>query len=283
VLKAELHTHSGEDPVDLIPYDARTLIDHASALGYSVLAITLHDRQLDITNLRGYAEERGIVLIPGIERTICGKHVLLLNFPAAAADVTTFDDVRRLKARTNGLVIAPHPFFPTATCLGRVLDQHRDLFDAVELNAFYTRHANFNRRGVKWALERGKTVVANADVHRLRQLGPTFSLIDAEAHPDAVCEAIREGRVAVRTEPLTTAEAAWHIADLAASDCYNRLRRLADERSYRPHEAGGDDRLGDVSGVSSFGNPLSLVGGRETGDSHGRHLVPALARRLQKL
>src|ERR671914_708476 len=35
VLKADLHTHSGEDPCDLIPYGARTLIDRASTLGYS--------------------------------------------------------------------------------------------------------------------------------------------------------------------------------------------------------------------------------------------------------
>ena len=91
VLKADLHTHSSEDPIDRIPYDARTLIDRASALGYAVLAITLHDRQLPVEALTRYASARGVVLIPGIERTIRGKHVLLLNFPGEAERVDSFE------------------------------------------------------------------------------------------------------------------------------------------------------------------------------------------------
>jgi predicted metal-dependent phosphoesterase TrpH len=236
MLKADLHTHSGEDPCDLIPYDARRLIDRASTLGYSALAITLHDRQLDVTELSTYAREREIVLIPGIERTICGKHLLLLNFPMAAEQVTSFDEVRRLKARTNGLVIAPHPFFPAGTCLGRVLDLYPDLFDAIELNAFYTRHVDFNRRAVEWALHHGKPVVANADVHRLWQFGSTFSRIESDPHPDAVCEAVREGRVSIRHEPLTAGQAAWHLADLFATDFLHALRRIGP--SSRPGRSG---------------------------------------------
>src|SRR5262245_41416330 len=108
MLKAELHTHSSEDPVDLIPYDANELVDRAAALGYTALAVTLHDRQLDLAVLAPYARERGIVVVPGIERTIRGKHVLLLNFPAQLAEsVADLDELRRLKAKTAGLVIAP--------------------------------------------------------------------------------------------------------------------------------------------------------------------------------
>jgi predicted metal-dependent phosphoesterase TrpH len=117
VLKVELHTHTADDPLDRIPYTATQLIDRAARLGYDALAITLHDRQLDLGPLRDYAAERHLVLIPGIERTIRGKHVLLLNFSAAAEQVQSFDDVRRLKAREPGLVIAPHPFFPHPSCL----------------------------------------------------------------------------------------------------------------------------------------------------------------------
>ena len=142
VLKADLHTHSAEDPVDLILYDARALIDRATASGYSALAVTLHDRQLDTTPLASYARERDIVLIPGIERTIRGKHVLLLNFPAQAAEsVMNFDDLRALKARHRGLVLAPHAFFPHPTALGKLVDEYPELFDAIELNAFYTRYS----------------------------------------------------------------------------------------------------------------------------------------------
>jgi predicted metal-dependent phosphoesterase TrpH len=282
-LKAELHAHSAEDPFDLIPYDARTLIDRAAALGYTALAVTLHDRQLDIRDLVPYGRERGVVLIRGIERTIRGKHVLLLNFPDAAEQVASFDDVRRLKARSNGLVVAPHPFFPTSTCLGRALDEYPDLFDAIEVNAFYTKRIDFNRRGISWARRHGKPLVANADVHRLRQLGKTYSMVDAEPHADAVCEAIRDGRVSVVTEPISAVEAASHLADLAVSDAYKTLRRFLDQRGDRPDEAGREDRLRDVQRVPRLGDALAVVGGRGSAHGDGRQRVSAGARVSQQL
>ena len=87
MLKVELHTHTADDPQDRIPYSTRELIDLAAAQRFDALAITLHDRQLDVEPLRPYAAERGVVLIPGIERTIHGKHVLLLNFSCASEAV----------------------------------------------------------------------------------------------------------------------------------------------------------------------------------------------------
>ena len=229
MLKAELHTHSSEDPADLIPYDARTLVDRAATLGYTALAVTLHDRQLDCVTLAPYARERGIVLVPGIERTIRGKHVLLLNFPAPMSEsVASFDELRRLKARTSGLVIAPHAFFPHPSSLGRsLLDAYPDVFDAVELNAFYTRHVDFNRPALRWALQRDKPVVGNADVHRLHQLGRTFSLIEAEPDPAAVCAAIRAHQVSVCTEAMTASQVASHLVDLLTADGLNVCRRVA--------------------------------------------------------
>src|SRR3954469_7769392 len=93
VLKVELHTHTADDPIDRIPYSTTELIDRAALLGYDALAITLHERQLDLQPWRGYAEHRGITLIAGIERTIEGKHVLLINFPPRVEQVSTFADL----------------------------------------------------------------------------------------------------------------------------------------------------------------------------------------------
>ena len=108
VLKVDLHLHSREDPLDNIPHDAFELVGRAAQLGFDALALTLHDRQLIDRRVFDYARARGVVLIPGIERTIQGRHVLLINFSKAAEDVVTFDDVAKLKTTGNGLVIAPH-------------------------------------------------------------------------------------------------------------------------------------------------------------------------------
>jgi predicted metal-dependent phosphoesterase TrpH len=207
VLKVDFHLHTGDDPVDRIDHSATDLVDRAADLGFGALAITLHDRQFADQRVSAYARERGITLIPGVERTIQGRHVLLLNFPASVVDsARTLDEVARLKTRTNGLVIAPHPYFPVGDCLRDALDAHADVFDAVEWSYFWTRRIDFNTRAARWARAHGKPVVGNSDLHDLRQLGRTYSLVDAEPDAAAICDAIRLGQVHLHTEPVPALE-----------------------------------------------------------------------------
>ena len=217
MLKVELHAHTADDPVDRIPHTSIELIDRAAALGYGALAITLHERQLDVRHLTPYAAERGIVLIPGVERTIQGRHVLLVNFKVGAEEVRTFDDLARLKQRQRGLVIAPHPFFPTTSCLWGLLDRHRDLFDAVEYNAMFTSSVNFNRAAERWAARHGKPLVGNGDVHRLHQLDTTYSLVEAIPEADAICAAIADGRVQVERRSLSWGAVARTLGQMFAA------------------------------------------------------------------
>jgi len=227
MLKIDLHCHTADDPVDRIPHTTCELIDRAAALGYQGLAITLHDRQLDIRPLAGYAAARGITLIPGIERTIEGRHVLLLNFTHASEAVTTFEALARLRERERGLVVAPHPFYPIGTGLGPDLERHPELFDAVEENAMFTAALDFNRKARRWARARGTPMVGNGDVHRLQQLGTTYSLVAAEPDPGAICEAIRQGHVEVRSQPLSWPTAVSIMGAMLAADLSGRLRPAA--------------------------------------------------------
>lgn len=218
MLRVELHAHSADDPLDAIPHTTAQLIERAAAMGYDALAVTLHDRQLDLAPYASFASDCGITLIPGIERTIEGKHVLLLNFRRGAEDVRNFDDLAALKSREAGLVIAPHPFFPSTTCLRGLMDRHADLFDAVEYNAMFTASLNFNVAAERWATAHGKPMTGGGDIHRLGQLGTTVSLIDAEPHADAICAAIREGRVQVDATPISWASAIGIMADLKIAE-----------------------------------------------------------------
>ena len=76
------------------------------------------------------------------------------------------------------------------------------MFDAVEWSYFWTRGANFNGRAASWARRHGKAIVGNSDLHDLRQLGRTYSLVDAPRDAAAICAAIRAGRVELRTAPV---------------------------------------------------------------------------------
>jgi predicted metal-dependent phosphoesterase TrpH len=216
MLKVDLHIHTTEDPVDQIGYDAFTLVDRAVAMGFDAVAITLHDRQLRLDALDWYARARGIVLVPGIERTILGKHVLLLNFPLEAQQVDSFEALASLKtAHPGGLVIAPHPFFPGGSPLRDRLEANASVFDAVEWSYFWTRALNFNARAAQWATAHGKPLVGNSDLHDIRQLGRTYSLVDAAPDPSAICEAVRAGRVEVVTSPVPYAELAAVFGGMA--------------------------------------------------------------------
>jgi predicted metal-dependent phosphoesterase TrpH len=226
MLKADFHTHTADDPVDRVPYTTRELIERAFELEYDVLAVTLHDRQLPLGRDLDYAASLGIVLMHGIERTIEGKHVLLVNFSRASERVNSFVDLARLRHDEPGLVIAPHPFFPGRMCLGRTLDRHAELFDAIEWNAMFTRRVNFNAPAVRWAERHGKPVVGNADVHRLWQLGTCYSLVEAALDADAICAAVRAGQVSFRAEPLPTSTAARTMRELFTDD----IRRMVEPR-----------------------------------------------------
>ena len=241
MLKVELHTHTANDPEDYISHTPHQLIDCAVDLDYDALAITLHNKQLDVEPLRAYAGERGLVLIPGVERDIQGKHVLLINFSSRAEHVDTFENLVLLKREEPvGLVVAPHPFFPMGSCLRTAMNRHPDLIDAVEFNAMYSPMVNFNRAGEQWAARHRKPMVGNGDVHLLEQLGTTYSLVDATPSPDAICEAIRVGRVSVESAPLNLIQAAWLFVRILPSGVMGAARNtLARLRPAHARPRGG--------------------------------------------
>lgn len=246
MLKVDLHLHTSEDPSDHIHYSAADAIDRAAELGFGALAITLHDAQLERARLTARARDRGLALIPGVERTIEGSHVLLLNFPVRESmAVTTFAELARAKRRTAGLVIAPHPFFPGRSCLGSALDRYADLIDAVEWSYFWTRAVDFNTRAARWAAARGKPIVGNSDAHDIRQLGRTFTLVDAPADADAICAAVRDGRAALRTRPVPYVELTRVFGGLMVRGWMSEFRRRRAADRSRPH-AGTAVRLSDA-------------------------------------
>jgi predicted metal-dependent phosphoesterase TrpH len=236
VIRVELHAHTSDDPEDRIPHSARELVSHAARVGYGALAITLHDAVFDPAPLSAFAREHGVRLLSGIERTIDGAHVLLVNYPPAAAlAVTSFEDVAALKAaHPAGLVVAPHPFYPIASALGRRrLDAHAALWDAIEVNALHVRAIDWNREAIAWAGAHERPLVGNGDVHRLTQLRRTWSEVDVDVPAslsdadaaDAICAAIRAGKVRVAGAPLSPWRAAAIYTQMVIGGFRGRLRR----------------------------------------------------------
>ena len=205
MLKIDFHLHSSEDPHDVLDYDARELIRHAARLRFDAIAITLHGKVIDDAGLQQFARDEGVLFIPGIEKRIHGKEVLIYNVTQAEMDpVDTFADLREMRSRMGNeiLIIAPHPFFKNSQCLGRHLEENIDLFDAIEYCHLYTRFWNLNKRAAEVAHAHGKPMVATSDAHALWMFGRNYTLVDAPRTMAGIFQAVREGRGHPHSEPI---------------------------------------------------------------------------------
>ena len=204
-LKLELHAHTVDDPSDghrIVFHSAEKLIDKAKQQGFKVLSITNHNQMLFSPQLEEYARERGILLIPGVEATLEGKHVLLYNFANYTPSWKDLEVVANHKGPEQ-FVIAPHPFFPSSTALGNQLFEWLHLFDGIEYSHFYLSWLNFNRRAEEAARRFNLPLIGSSDVHYLFQLGHTYSLVHAEKEISSVLDAIKLGKIRLVTRPVS--------------------------------------------------------------------------------
>lgn len=253
-LKADLHLHTAEDPVDVVDPPALELLDLAAARGFRVLAITLHGMVLDDPELARRARERNILLVPGAELRVDGADVVVLNLTAAEAAATrTFDDLRRLRARRGDslFVLAPHPFYPAAASLGPArLGANRDCFDAVELCHLpvpLPAPWNPNARAARFARRHGLPLVGTSDAHRRAGFGAHFSRVRLPpevALPDvaSLFAALRAGHVRP-VRPSARASFRHFLAVLwfvFALHPWRRRRRRRRERARQRAAASGE-------------------------------------------
>ncbi|MCK4589813.1 MAG: PHP domain-containing protein [Nanoarchaeota archaeon] len=204
MLKADLHIHVQGDPRHHIKYTAQQLIDRASELGFEVLAITNHDQLFYNETLANYAKSKGILLIPGIEKTIEGNEVLIYNVTQKDVErIRSFEDLMMLKREKDILVIAPHPYFLLPNCLGKNLEKYIHVFDGIEYCHFYNRLINRNRKAVRVAKKFDKAVVGTSDVHDWFQFNNTYTLVDGKKSVSSVIEAIKRGKCQLKTRPLS--------------------------------------------------------------------------------
>ncbi|MCH8126448.1 PHP domain-containing protein [candidate division KSB1 bacterium] len=223
-LKSDFHLHTCDDLKDYVGHTGFELIDCAAQRGFKALAITNHDLFTFNNDLKSYASDHDILLIPGIEKKIAGKHVLLLNAFPATEKIETFDDL--YYAKKDGLfVIAPHPFFKARTCLGRKLINEIELFDAIEYCFFYSKLFNLNRRAVRVSRKVGLPLIGNSDCHLLEYMGVCHSMIAVEEKSmESVFSAIRNNSVNVVSRPIFLPKLPMLLVEM------NQKRRKLSER-----------------------------------------------------
>jgi len=177
-IKTDLHIHTLDDPKDAVDFSAHQLLERARSFGFRVLAITLHDAVFDRKEVFADAAAMGILLIPAAEMRLLGADVIVLNVTAEEiAQLKTFDDLRRLRARRGNSIftIAPHPFYVVGGSIGSRLFEEMDCFDAIEVCHFHIGPFNPNRRAQRVARRFGKPMIATSDAHRLHAFGRHYT------------------------------------------------------------------------------------------------------------
>lgn len=203
-LKINFHLHTGQDPIDAVKHSEHELIDEAARLGYDVLSITCHNALIFSDDLKDYAHKKSILLIPGIEKSILKKHVLIINAAVEAQKIKNFEDLREYrKKHPECLVIAAHPYYLGPISLQKNLEKHIDLFDAVEYSWYHSKKFNGpNKKAVKTAEKYGKPVLGTADNHILKYVNCTYSLVRAEKNTEAIFKAIKANEIEIVSHDL---------------------------------------------------------------------------------
>ena len=207
-IKIDLHIHTLDDPKDALDYSAHELLERARALGFRVLAITLHDAVFDRAEVFADAASMGILLIPAAEMRLEGADVILLNVTAGEVEtLRSLEDLAALRARRGPslFTIAPHPFYVLGGSIGKKLVEKIDCFDAIELCHFWSRLFNPNRRAVQVAEKYQKPLIATSDAHRLHAFGSNYTSIPgpAELTVENVLAALRTGPLRVTNPPAS--------------------------------------------------------------------------------
>ncbi|MCK4426714.1 MAG: PHP domain-containing protein, partial [Deltaproteobacteria bacterium] len=135
------------------------------------------------------------------EATIQGRHVLLHNLDFKQVKRDKIANLEYLK-RSDNLIVAPHPYFPSPVALRGMLRRHVNLFDAVEHCHCYTKRLDFNRPAIKFAKEHNLPMIGTSDAHQRCQFHTTYSLIEAEPDPESIIQAVKSGKVRIVTRPL---------------------------------------------------------------------------------
>lgn len=239
-IKLDLHIHTLDDPKDVIDYSAHQLLERAKQLGFGVLAITLHDAVFNRAEVFADAAAMGILLIPAAEVRLEGADIILLNLtPGEIANLKSFDDVRKLRAR-RGLsifTIAPHPFYKLGGSIGERLFDVIDCFDAIEQCHFHKGVFDLNRRAVKVAEEFNKPLIATSDAHQLHAFGRHYTSIPrpSELTAETVFSALRNG-------PRQVVSPSASIVDLASMIYFFFFTHPMRIRRHRSHASALESR-----------------------------------------
>ena len=186
VLKIDLHVHTCYSPDGITT--PREVIAYSKRQGLDGVAITDHDTVDGALKLLGKTD---LIIVPGIEISSLGGHVLALNVTKPVPpNLTLSETIQRIR-EAGGIAVAAHPVTlfkglrPTDTILN---------FDAIEvINSTSFPFSLSTHLSRKLAVRLNLPQIAGSDAHYGPEIGFAYTIIDADPEVDEIVHAIKKG------------------------------------------------------------------------------------------
>jgi hypothetical protein len=195
ILKAQLHTHTKQDPLEKISYSEFELIDKAAYLGYQILSITCNGVVIFNEQIAAYAKEKNILLIPGIEKTISKQQIIILNANLQSQDLKNFDDLREYKKQNpKTLIILSKPSHWQTNKDKLELIQNFDLIDSIEDQ--FSCNEKIQNAYTQIATEKNLPTIAASNTKILKYLDQAYTLINSQKLDiESIFQAIKSNKI----------------------------------------------------------------------------------------
>lgn len=108
-MRIDFHTHTTRGSADS-NLDVLDMINQAQRIGLEGICITEHDNAWSDSEIKNYAEERGVRLFLGIEVSTEWGHVGAFGIDQYLGGIYKVKELRRVMDDVGGFLIANHPF-----------------------------------------------------------------------------------------------------------------------------------------------------------------------------
>ena len=203
-LKIDLHVHT------CYSYDALTTLEevvtYSKKRGLDGVAITDHDTLLGATRL---SQKTKLVVIPGIEITALGGHVLALNVTQPIPPKLSLSETVKRIREAGGIAVAAHITSLNKSTLTRQISSY-DAVEVINSGAIPFSLSTYLSR--KFATRFNLPQTGGSDSHYGPEIGAAYTVIEADPDVDEIVQAIKKGATLPLGKPIP-----WRV----------RLRRVA--------------------------------------------------------
>jgi len=193
-LKIDLHVHT------CYSYDALTTLEevvtYSKKRGLDGVAITDHDTLLGALRL---SQETKLVVIPGIEITALGGHVLALNVTKPIPPKLSLPETVKRIREGGGIAVASHVTSLHKSALARQISSY-DAVEVINSGAIPFSLSTYLSR--KFATRFKLPQTGGSDSHYGPEIGAACTVIEADADVDEIIQAIKKGATLPLGKPI---------------------------------------------------------------------------------